>query len=391
MDRSDRTSHHLDSSDPGTEMAQCAAQADDAIRRLARLTVNQPALTPADIDTILGHLADSVAALPQIATQLAQILERSGETHRLSMDLMTATARPELAIDTARLHLEALRRPARETYRHLNAARNETAHISATPHHDVTEVERAVATPEPPVRYRPPRTVNRVPSRASNHTDKAASDRAQTMPPATASSPSSSSRPAPHSGPHRPRPAATSSRAMPDQTQGAAGTSSSSHSDEPSARPPTIPDSPNRQHPATGDGAMTQTQPTADDTAHRDLLTPAQLAERWHVVRVTSPISATRVKASATSRSAAASPTDSATSWPSRTSTTSRSAEFPQVPGAGPRFRIDRRVEPDYYSPQMLQGALSKPAAVGRQAWEPVAHNSHRGTSVTSRRVATRP
>lgn len=28
---------------------------------------------------------------------------------------------------------------------------------------------------------------------------------------------------------------------------------------------------------------MTQTQPTADDTAHRDLLTPAQLAERWHV------------------------------------------------------------------------------------------------------------
>lgn len=156
MDRSERTAHLPDSSDPGTEMAECAAQADDAIRCLARLTVNQPALTPAEIDTVLGHLAESVAALPQIATQLARILERSGETHRLSMDHMTATTRPNLAIDTARVHLEALRHPARETYRHLNAARNETAHISATPHRDVTEAERAVATPEPPVRHRPP-------------------------------------------------------------------------------------------------------------------------------------------------------------------------------------------------------------------------------------------
>ena len=133
MDRSERTAHHLDSSDPGTEMTQCAAQADDAIRRLAGLTVNQPVLTPADIDTILGHLAESVAALPQIATQLARILERSSETYRLSMDHMTATSRPDLAIGTARLHLEALRHPASETYRHLNTARNETAHISATP------------------------------------------------------------------------------------------------------------------------------------------------------------------------------------------------------------------------------------------------------------------
>lgn len=28
---------------------------------------------------------------------------------------------------------------------------------------------------------------------------------------------------------------------------------------------------------------MTQTQATPADTAHSDLLTPAQLAERWHV------------------------------------------------------------------------------------------------------------
>ncbi len=43
------------------------------------------------------------------------------------MDGMTATTDPDLAVDTARLHLDRLRGPAVQAYRHLDAARNEAA------------------------------------------------------------------------------------------------------------------------------------------------------------------------------------------------------------------------------------------------------------------------
>ena len=122
---------------PGVELEGCARQAEDAVRRLAHLSISRPSLTPAEIDTILGHLGETLAALPQVAAQLGDILDQARETYLLAVDGATTTTNPDLAvdmaIDTARLHLDELRGPAVLTYRHLNAARNETAHISATP------------------------------------------------------------------------------------------------------------------------------------------------------------------------------------------------------------------------------------------------------------------
>jgi ABC-type transporter Mla subunit MlaD len=130
------------------ELVAYADQAEDAIRQLARLTLHAPTLMPADVDRILGHLGETVAALPQVATQLSQNLERTRDRYDLAMDGMTATTDPELAIDTARLHLDEARHPALATYRHLNAARTEVAHISATPINDV-----AVIHPSPVPRH----------------------------------------------------------------------------------------------------------------------------------------------------------------------------------------------------------------------------------------------
>ncbi|MEJ7796496.1 MAG: hypothetical protein WKF50_13155 [Nocardioides sp.] len=135
--------HHVNNPDhepDGTALAYCARQAEDPLRRLAHLTITGPDLTPAQIDTVMSPLAETVATLPQVAQPLGRILDRSRETHHLAIDAMTATSDPDLAIDTARLHLEALRGSAFETYRHLNAARNEAAHISAKP---LSEPKRA--------------------------------------------------------------------------------------------------------------------------------------------------------------------------------------------------------------------------------------------------------
>lgn len=115
------------------EITDCARAAEDAIRRLAHLTIGRPSMVPADVDTVLAHLAATTAAVPQVATQLGKFLDRSRDTHRLSMDGMTATTDPDLAVDTARLHLDAVRDSAIGTYRHLNSARNEVAHIIASP------------------------------------------------------------------------------------------------------------------------------------------------------------------------------------------------------------------------------------------------------------------
>jgi hypothetical protein len=139
----------------GADVLDCARQAQDAVRRLAHLTLRAPSLTPAEVDTVLSHLAETVAALPQIAGQLASILDRSRETHLLAMDSMTPTTDPDLAIDTARLHLDDTRGPAVATYRHLNAARNQVAHISATAITD-TDTEDVDRGPHPsPIPRRP--------------------------------------------------------------------------------------------------------------------------------------------------------------------------------------------------------------------------------------------
>jgi len=48
----------------------------------------------------------------------------------LERDTLTEAEDPDLAIDTARLHLDAVREPALGLYRLLDAAHNETAHIA---------------------------------------------------------------------------------------------------------------------------------------------------------------------------------------------------------------------------------------------------------------------
>lgn len=121
------------------EITDCARLAEDAVRQLARLTIGRPSMTPADIDTVLAHLAETIAAVPQVATQLSSILDSSRDTHLLAMDGMTATTDPDLAVDTARLHLDAVRDSAVATYRHINSARNEAAHIKTDPRVDAAD------------------------------------------------------------------------------------------------------------------------------------------------------------------------------------------------------------------------------------------------------------
>lgn len=69
------------------------------------------------------------AARPQAFSQLSSTLERALAHQVLSMDAMTDESDPSLAIGVARLHLEAARGLAVDLHKHLNAARNATAHI----------------------------------------------------------------------------------------------------------------------------------------------------------------------------------------------------------------------------------------------------------------------
>lgn len=113
------------------EAIDCARAAADAIQHLCRTTIARPSVTPAEVDVVLAHLAAAAAAIPQAARQLGDILERAKDDHVLEMDHLTETEVPDLAIDTARLHLEAVREPALRLYRLLDAAHSETAHIAA--------------------------------------------------------------------------------------------------------------------------------------------------------------------------------------------------------------------------------------------------------------------
>ncbi len=135
--------------EPGATLAQSAADADNAVIRLAHQLASNPAATPADVDVVLAHLANTVATLPQVAQRLALVLDRSQSTWELSMDEMTSTTDPDVAVDTARAHLDALDQPLRETYRHLNAARNEAAHIRANPPEDYDQPTTR-SRPRPP-------------------------------------------------------------------------------------------------------------------------------------------------------------------------------------------------------------------------------------------------
>lgn len=121
-----------DSTDEAAEVIGHARATEQAIQQLSRATLARPSMTPADVDLVLAHLAAATAALPQVARQLGDILEQAKDQYRLEMDTLTETDDPDLAITTARLHLGAIREPAYELHRHLDAAHNETAHIAAT-------------------------------------------------------------------------------------------------------------------------------------------------------------------------------------------------------------------------------------------------------------------
>ena len=87
-------------------------------------------MTPAEVDTVLAHLADAAAALPQAARQLGDILQHAKTDYVLEMDNLTEINDPDLAIDIARLHLDGASEAAISLYRRLDAAHNATAHIA---------------------------------------------------------------------------------------------------------------------------------------------------------------------------------------------------------------------------------------------------------------------
>ncbi len=121
--------HHTPG-DHASQVIDAARAAEHAIQHLCRTTLSRPSMTPAEVDTVLAHLADAVAALPQTARQLAAILEQATHQQVLEMDALTEAQDPDLAVETARLHLDAIGDPALEVHRHLDAAHSETAHIA---------------------------------------------------------------------------------------------------------------------------------------------------------------------------------------------------------------------------------------------------------------------
>ena len=113
------------------EVFDAARSVEDQIRRLCRASLPRPNLTPAEVDVVLTHLTAAAGALPQTVSQLGDILGRAHHHYALEMDTLTPAQDPHLAIDTARLHLKAVRELAFDLYRLLDAAHNQTAHISA--------------------------------------------------------------------------------------------------------------------------------------------------------------------------------------------------------------------------------------------------------------------
>lgn len=131
-----------------------ARAAEHAMEQLCRATIGQPSMTSAEIDVVLAHLAATAAALPQSVRQLGDILALARKYHSLEMDGLTESEDPDLAIDTAQFHLEAVRELALSLHRVLDAAHNETAHIAVTvrrahrPGEDVPSATSPVSRPD---------------------------------------------------------------------------------------------------------------------------------------------------------------------------------------------------------------------------------------------------
>lgn len=94
-----------------------------------RITMWERDRIPAETSDQLAEFADIAAALPQACSQLSSTLEQALASQELSMDSMTDESDPSMAIGVARLHLEEARGLAVDLHKHLDAARNATAHI----------------------------------------------------------------------------------------------------------------------------------------------------------------------------------------------------------------------------------------------------------------------
>lgn len=144
------------------EVLAAALSVEDAVRCLCRATLTRPRLAPPEVDAALAHLTAAAGALPQVVSQLGDILERADRNHRLEMDHLAETQDPDMAIDTARHHLHDVRELAFDLYRNLDAAHNQTAHIATRP--ATADTRSAYPIVPPPVhRYedgRPPPTVD---------------------------------------------------------------------------------------------------------------------------------------------------------------------------------------------------------------------------------------
>ena len=112
------------------------AAAEDLVRRVDVTTwksvfgrIEARDQIPAETSDELAEFADLAAALPQAFSQLSSTLEQALADQVLSMDSMTDESDPAMAIGVARLLLEEARGLAVDLHKHLNAARNATAHI----------------------------------------------------------------------------------------------------------------------------------------------------------------------------------------------------------------------------------------------------------------------
>jgi len=113
----------------GLEATAHANAAREHVFGFNRITMWERDRIPAETSDQLAEFADIAAALPQACSQLSSTLEQALASQELSMDSMTDESDPSMAIGVARLHLEEAGGIAVDLHKHLNAARNATAHI----------------------------------------------------------------------------------------------------------------------------------------------------------------------------------------------------------------------------------------------------------------------
>ena len=106
-----------------------ATTAREHVYGFNRATMWEEDQIPAETSHQLAEFAELAAALPQAFSQLSSTLEQAVADQVLRMDAMAEETCPSMAIGLARLHLEEARELAVDLHKHIDAARNATAHI----------------------------------------------------------------------------------------------------------------------------------------------------------------------------------------------------------------------------------------------------------------------